>query len=1117
MARPVYGATDGALMVSAREESGQIVPIDEWTTHEGCRTAAGLFLRLRDEGRAEPADETGTRMAVDWGAVCALTSGQLRSAGLPPRSPHRLTISGSGTVRDADLRIDYGFRKPTGERIAAPRLTGGWLAVGEQQYTVSEPVLNIVDAIQGFERAKGATRETRMLAWGRIKDSLPEDAVVEDDRLNDVDVYVPEAFELQPFRNQAEEPDFNPVLGRYETAVDPSTDEAHRAFRATLPRAQQAKFADVFRRLRTAKRGYATNGGTYVILPESLATALKTVRNAQRGSAEERRRFLRDAGARIRRDLDTQGLEDTEVQAVFNTDGLSERVEKVGIWQPRTLPWVRRPSEPWLPPEELGIRIGEESISIEPGEINELIEKVEAAVEQGEPTVRIRGGGEIPATEDTLKALKELTGHRTPEPKGSDGEAERKPAAEDVVLIVTDNLEDLKYGRRPRRRRRAIGAESPAALRSTLLAHQETAVAWFRDHWNSGSWGCLLADDMGLGKTLEALAHLSRIQANARRNGRIPGPMLIVAPTGLLLNWIAEHDRHLARPGLGRRVDAHGRTLKAIRTDTVATGNETRTDDPLPKLDLTVLREADWVVTTYETLRDYQHSFGRIRWSAAVFDEAQKIKNAGARMTEAALAMNIGFTILVTGTPVENRPADVWPLLDRAEPGMFGTLRDFSRDYEGDENRTATLGELRRRLTERPEPPIMLRRLKADHLTGLPEKRVHRRVVPMPAGQADAYEKAIVDAERGDGRQMLKTLQAMRSISLHPFRDDKRDVSEYVAESARLAETWRILADVKRRDEKALVFVESREMQDFLIGGLRASFDLAEDVLVINGSVSGDRRKSRVDRFQKRTGFDVMILSPKAGGVGLTLTAANHVVHLSRWWNPAVEDQCTDRVFRIGQARPVHVYLPLAEHPRMRDYSFDLRLDAMLERKRADNRTVLASTVPEPTDMRELFNETTRGNDAAETGGKADAGGVEDIDILEPKAFERWVLEQLKTAGYRTALTPETGDGGADGIASWTAGTAAHTLIVQCKHMQSDRHCGADAVDEAVRATGRYPTESPAVPMVVTNARGYTPAAVAAAEKKGAILVDRGTLALLLRADAAADRVKGTSPARNTT
>ena len=146
------------------------------------------------------------------------------------------------------------------------------------------------------------------------------------------------------------------------------------------------------------------------------------------------------------------------------------------------------------------------------------------------------------------------------------------------------------------------------------------------------------------------------------------------------------------------------------------------------------------------------------------------------------------------------------------------------------------------------------------------------------------------------------------------------------------------------RQEKALIFVEFREMQSFLVGALRRKFSLRQDVLVINGAVAGETRKARVVDFQKRPGFDVMLLSPRAGGVGLTLTAANHVIHLSRWWNPAVEDQCTDRVFRIGQHKTVHVYLPIAQHPRFMDFSFDVRLDSLLARKRAMNRQVLAPT-----------------------------------------------------------------------------------------------------------------------------------------------------------------------------
>ena len=158
-----------------------------------------------------------------------------------------------------------------------------------------------------------------------------------------------------------------------------------------------------------------------------------------------------------------------------------------------------------------------------------------------------------------------------------------------------------------------------------------------------------------------------------------------------------------------------------------------------------------------------------------------------------------------------------------------------------------------------------------------------------------------------------------------------------------------------------MLFVEARAMHDFLIVALRRRYCLPEDVLVINGAVPGLSRKDRVDVFQQRSGFDVMVLSPRAGGVGLTLTAANHVIHLSRWWNPAVEDQCTDRVYRIGQEKAVHVYLPIARHPRFGDFSFDIKLDRLIEGKRAMSRKVLAPTVGTRSDVQSLFESTVTG------------------------------------------------------------------------------------------------------------------------------------------------------------
>jgi SNF2 family DNA or RNA helicase len=183
---------------------------------------------------------------------------------------------------------------------------------------------------------------------------------------------------------------------------------------------------------------------------------------------------------------------------------------------------------------------------------------------------------------------------------------------------------------------------------------------------------------------------------------------------------------------------------------------------------------------------------------------------------------------------------------------------------------------------------------------------------------------------------------------------------EVVAESARLSATMRLLDDIREQGEKALVFVEFIALQDALIPYLQRRYQLPSPPLRISGSVPGQTRKAHVDRFQSRPKgqFDIMLLSPKAGGVGLTLTAANNVIHLSRWWNPAVEDQCTDRVYRIGQTQNVNVYYPLAVHPRIGDQSFDINLHGLLEQKRALSRSVLASPIASDGDLQALFQKS---------------------------------------------------------------------------------------------------------------------------------------------------------------
>ncbi|MYA63553.1 MAG: DEAD/DEAH box helicase [Gemmatimonadetes bacterium] len=950
------------------------IPVSEWTSQGGASLATGVLMRLRDDGDAlEHTD--GMSLMVAWCSVALLTSNELRCIGLPDAAPFTFEVITNGSIHDDDFRIHYGFLGK-GRRVLGVRRQGAWLRVGGQDYVLLEPLFSIADAIDQFNQADYRDLESRMLRWGQIAEMLPDETVVADENLRSLRIVVASSFQLNPFANEDGEPDFDPVVGRRETQVT-ETGEDEQMFVSALPDARQTDFARRFRRLSLVKHRYAVGGGAFVVLTPDVETALVAVRRAQAGTAAERRDFLQNVSGYLRGALETARAQsgdegsagdgaEIDLDLVFSDEGLSERVKGIGLWEEKLLPWIQRAAEPWLPPEALGLRIGDRFVQLSEKDLPALEERIKVTIERGDPTVAVGDGVVVPADSATLAAVGELRRRveSTRRPGGEqrsgeeDGEVELDERdTDDQVLLVIDNLETVGFSRERRRRKPGITAAIPA-VSTRLLPHQEEALGWLHRHWDAGSWGALLADDMGLGKTLAALAFLSSVQTHVLEQGMTPRPMLVVAPTGLLRNWQDEHAKHMAGAGLGVVLEAHGRALRSLRQPiSVRRGTELALGQPL--LDIQVLAAAGWVLTTYETLRDYQHSFGRVRWRAAVFDEAQKIKNPGIRLTEAALAMDIDFALLMTGTPVENRPADIWSILDRAEPGSFGNLKDFSARYESDTGTASTLVDLQRALTQpsAPETPaLMLRRLKEDHIATLPEKRLHRRVVEMPPLQAAKYSEAVLDRQR-DGR-VLQALHRLRSISLHPLPPGDAGLGQYIRESARLAETFAILGEVARRGDKALLFVESREMQNFLIVALRRRFQLPDDVLVINGAVSGRTRKARVDVFQERRGFDVMILSPRAGGVGLTVTAANHVIHLSRWWNPAVEDQCTDRVFRIGQQRTVHVYVPLARHPRFGDYSFDLKLDSLMERKRAMNRRVLAPAAATGGDVQELYRST---------------------------------------------------------------------------------------------------------------------------------------------------------------
>ena len=972
-----WRAAPEAVAFEVADEDGPARP-ERWSLLEPRmppeKRAALHQLTLLLESEQATLDAQG-RVLIRHRQVAGLTDAEARALGLPEPAPFTLQIDSEGRVGDRDFRIGYRWLDGRG-RIVYPRpRQGALLPVGTRQYRLPDPLFSLVELIDRFQAAPPSNPQEQFLLVGRIQELLPGEARM-DDYLGTLHVVRATAFTLNPVGDERGEFTFDPVPMRRpppstrqpEAEALPLGEQSETSPLPSLPPHYQQTFAEQFRRRARVLPQYALGDGYHLILDEPLRRALEVVHRKQQAPAPERMAFFSNPLASLREELGEQmetlvppGEDpDAFLDGLFvETPGYGERVRGVGLWAPKVIPWIARPPSPWLPPEQVGVMVGDRAVPVDPQSLPGLLKELEQAVTAGRESVAYEGQT-IPVTVEAVEAVRALA------------EASRRPTRDleeqgargRIVLLIADNLESITYTPTPRRHP-VPGADLRQLLRTELKPHQQEGVDWLRRHWVQGSHGALLADDMGLGKTLQALAFLAWVrQALAERDH--PAPLLVVAPTGLLKNWEAEHDRHLKPPGLGHLLRAHGPDLRALRR-TMRVGPGAELGGGAPVLEWARLQQADWVLTTYETLRDYQHSFGLVRWAVVVFDEAQKIKTPGTLLTEAAKALKADFFLALTGTPVENRLADLWCIVDTVQPASLGDLKTFSQTYEAAEDPNS-LRELKRRIDEsEPEPPprpkVMLRRLKSAELPGLPRKHEHILRAVMPAVQAERYAEAVYQARSSEIEHpmMLQTLHMLRSISLHPLPPSESMSDEaYIAASARLAQAIRVLDEVAAAGERALIYVDSREFQAVLRGLLQRRYGLKEPPLLINGTVSLEQRKRRVDAFQQATGFDVMILSPRAGGVGLTLTAATHVIHLSRWWNPAVEDQCTDRVYRIGQTRPVHVYFPMAVHPVFGDHSFDVQLAELINQKRQLSQALLLPGELTQGDVAQLFDQTVR-------------------------------------------------------------------------------------------------------------------------------------------------------------
>ncbi|MFP4654053.1 MAG: DEAD/DEAH box helicase, partial [Phormidium sp.] len=437
---------------------------------------------------------------------------------------------------------------------------------------------------------------------------------------------------------------------------------------------------------------------------------------------------------------------------------------------------------------------------------------------------------------------------------------------------------------------------APESFVGQLRPYQARGVGWlaFLERWGLGA---CLADDMGLGKTIQTIAFLQHLQAQEA----LTGPVLLVCPTSVLGNW----EREVKKFGPSLSVQVHHGAKRAK-------GN----------LFISTAKQHDILITSYALVYRDLKLLKRISWRVLVLDEAQNVKNYQAKQAQAVRQLQSEFRIALTGTPVENRLAELWSILDVLNPGYLGDHGFFKRRFAipieryGDTDSLNTLRSL--------VQPFILRRLKTDKdiIQDLPEKQEMTEFCPLTPAQAKRYQElvqaSLTEIESAEGIQrrglILGLLTQLKQVCNHPQLlglKNKKSKSGILAkmsqDSGKIQRLEELLDELISEGDRALIFTQFAEWGKVLKTYLEKR--LGGEVFFLYGATRKAQREEMVERFQDDPQAPrIFILSLKAGGTGLNLTRANHVFHVDRWWNPAVENQATDRVFRIGQTRNVQVH-----------------------------------------------------------------------------------------------------------------------------------------------------------------------------------------------------------------
>lgn len=893
--------------------NGHDLHFQEWKATDDCIYYLPLAT-LVDNGYAYASKEG---CLLPYENIYLLDEDERILLGVPQPYDKAMRLVGTSMLNLSDFEYEVEFLTyvPDGELIVCER-GGNILVKGRDKYLLNEAqyaLLNRVDAFNSTPE-EDKTTDYNLRCFAEIK-ALAEQAGCQlDSYLENENVYAPERIKIE--------------IGRDDEGftVEPAVDIE-----------ENDKFQTYFDKMRKVQAQYPVqreNGERVrIVLNKEQKENLHYLKE-QCGKHKTREEIQK---------IIEQPTEYFDPNAFDLSELYSDRVIEIGVYKPKFYPFICPYKSCWIAgatvetPQNGTTKVtinSEEELERLKREIQSAKENKKGIVEYNNTQLDIEDAMFLAQTAE--KQLKDSSQPAKVETE-NDNEARN-------VLIIEENAEELGFAVKERIIEKGdkytLFTDPFLQEGFSLKDHQKEGVAWLQHLYKSKASGCLMADDMGLGKTLQILYFIdwhSRKYANHK-------PYLIVAPISLLENWRNEYERFFMQPRM---------KINMLTSKDVTRKFNKSIVDKMQKMDI--------ILTNYESLRISQLNFCAVEFDVVALDEAQKIKSPGTLVTNAAKALKCNFKIAMTGTPVENSLLDLWCIMDFCVPGLLGNAKAFAAQYQNplkkeDTDIVALGNEVHDKLGV-----YFMRRLKKDAAKDLPDKIELKEKVLMPPVQKEIYASVVNDYTSGIQPNMLVTIMHLREVSEHPYLYDStllnHETDEIVDTSARLQATIKFLDEIKKKEEKVIIFVERKETQKMLQKLCLKRYGIITKI--INGDTPSivkrnmpnkQSRQSSIDEFQAVDGFNVIIMSPVAAGMGLNVTAANHVIHYSRHWNPAKENQATDRAYRIGQTKDVFVYYPMAVRADIK--SFDETLDDLLSRK-----TSLATSTIFPTERVEVKQE----------------------------------------------------------------------------------------------------------------------------------------------------------------